>query len=164
MVMVLRNLGKILAVQDEDLWSANAKMKYEDISFFWRDKKTKVNEAILMSLKPNNDARKSHRIKMILSKNPGVYKELMQLVKTPKIESFLEDDIAIIFDAYIEEAKHIHIALQLEAYRDLNNITAQDIANLLSVNKNNVLAWISHKKNMPIQAYNEAKSKFLNFR
>ena len=69
-----------------------------------------------------------------------------------------------VFDAYIEEAKHIHIALQLEAYRDLNNITAQDIANLLSVNKNNVLAWISHKKNMPIQAYNEAKSKFLNFR
>ncbi|WP_151869220.1 hypothetical protein [Acinetobacter soli] len=157
--MILNDLGRILAIQDSTLWIVDTKKEYEDISSFWSENFPKLKCAIIRSFQSNGDIRKQNRLKMLFKNNPHI-DELKNLDPSCLDISL----IAQIYDAYCDEALNIHIALKVEDYRDNHGTTAQEIADILKVNKNNVLAWISHKKNMPKQAYSELKEKVLNFR
>lgn len=157
--MILNDLGRILAIQDSMLWIVDTKKEYENISSFWSENFPKLKSAIIQSFQSNGDSRKQNRLKMLFKNNPCI--DDLRDFDPSCLDISL---IAQIYDAYCDEAQNIQIALKVEHYRDSQGTTAQEIADILKVNKNNVLAWISHKKNMPKQAYNELKEKVRNFR
>lgn len=158
-IMILNDLGKILAIQDRELWIVDAKKEYEDISSFWSENFPKLNNAIITSFQTCGDSRKQNRLRMLFRNNHCI--DDLKAFDPSYLDQSL---ITQIYDAYCDEAQNIQIALKLENYRDTHETTAQEIADILKVNKNNVLAWISHKKNMPKQAYNELKERVKNFR
>ncbi|UUS62535.1 MULTISPECIES: hypothetical protein [unclassified Acinetobacter] len=162
--MLLREVGRLIAVLDKSVWLKTPKKDNLDISIFWSNHSAAFEAVITGDFVIPADEYKQRRAKLILSKDK-FWKSDIELIKKLYWSNELTiHDINLVFDGYQEEAENIAMAEDLSQMKEVLNLSASEIGKLMNINKNSVLAWISHKRNMPKQAYKEACEKLKNFR
>lgn len=164
MAVLLREIGKLLAVLDEAVWMENAKKEVNDIVSFWSDYQYSFQSILNNNMSIPADEYKSRRVKSVLTKNKFWPSGLEGLKSLYKENQLSVQDLQLLMDGYNEEAENIFMANDFNRFKTLSNLSAQEISEVMNINKNSVLSWVGHKRNMPKQAYKDAKRLFKNFR
>lgn len=164
MITTLKEIGRILAILDDGVWLNNAKKEILDVSLFWSVYQHAFELILTSNVVLPSDERRLRRIKTVVSKNKFWQADLKQCKEMYLSGQFTAADLYHVIEGYNEEAEYIFIANHFSAFKEEANLSAAEIAKVMKINKNSVLSWIGHKRNMPKQAYKDAQKIFKNFR